>query len=232
MIKLSNVSKRYRSGNFALNNLTLEIKQGTVLGLLGPNGSGKTTLMKLLQGYLKPTSGNIEIFGKEVGPETKNRISYLPDVEFIPKDYSILEAKELWKKFFVDFREDKFNELLKFMNLDENLKIGGLSKGMSEKFHLSLVLSRDADIYIIDEPIAGVDVVVRDKILEAILLNIEADKTLIITTHLIDELERLFDRVIFMDEGKILLDRQVDDLREEYKCSLSNVFKKVYNHYA
>lgn len=228
MIKISNLSKVYSNGYVALENINLEIPKGTVLGVLGVNGSGKTTLMKLIQGYLKPTTGTITIDGKNVGPSTKAKVSYLPDVPFIRKDYKISEAKNLWKTFFEDFNEEKFLNLLEFMGLNENQRIDELSKGMNEKFHLSLVLGRDADIYVIDEPIAGVDLVSRDKILDAIFNNIGDDKTLIITTHLIDEMESLFDEVVFVRNGHIVLKGSAESLREERNMQIADIFRDVF----
>ncbi|EHR35858.1 ABC transporter ATP-binding protein [Helcococcus kunzii] len=228
MIRFNNVTKRYGNGTVALKNFNLEISGGKVVGILGPNGSGKTTLLKMINGYLKPTSGTIEVLGQEINAETKKHVSYLPDSPFIPEDYTVTEAKKLWRSFFEDFNETKFNKLMKFMDLDQNLRMSDMSKGMNEKFHLSLILSRDAKIYVIDEPIAGVDLVSRDKILEAIFSNIEDDKLLIITTHLVDELETLFDDVVFVSKGEIVLQGNAEDLRLEKGKQISDIFKEIY----
>lgn len=228
MIKFKEVSKIYNNGTLALDNVSLELEKGKVVGILGPNGSGKTTLLKMIQGYLKPTRGNVEVFGEEVGPNSKAKVSYLPDRAYMPKDYTILEAKNLWKKFFDDFNEEKFYKILDFMQLNEEERIGELSKGMSEKFHLSLILSRDAEVFVIDEPIAGVDLVAREKILQAILTNVTQGKLLIITTHLIDEMENIFDDVVFVDKGKIVLQGNADDLRREKGKKISEIFKEIY----
>lgn len=228
MIEFKNVSKKYKNGTLALKDINLKINQGKVLGILGPNGSGKTTLLKLIQGYLKPTNGEIIIDGMKVGPSTKNFISYLPDTPFIPKDYSIKEAKNLWMTFFEDFNENKFYKLLDFMKLEESMKISDLSKGMNEKLHLSLILARDAKVYVIDEPIAGVDLVAREKILEAIFKNIAEDTTLIITTHLIDELESLLDEIVFISEGEIMLKGNADKLREDYNMQIADIYKDIF----
>lgn len=228
MIKFKEVSKIYNNGTLALDNVSLELEKGKVVGILGPNGSGKTTLLKMIQGYLKPTRGNVEVFGEEVGPNSKAKVSYLPDRAYMPKDYTILEAKNLWKKFFDDFNEEKFYKILDFMQLNEEERIGELSKGMSEKFHLSLILSRDAEVFVIDEPIAGVDLVAREKILQAILTNVTQGKLLIITTHLIDEMENIFDDVVFVHKGKIVLQGNADDLRREKGKKISEIFKEIY----
>lgn len=228
MIRFNNVTKRYGNGTVALKDFNLEISGGKVVGILGPNGSGKTTFLKMINGYLKPTSGTIEVLGQEINAETKKHVSYLPDSPFIPEDYTVTEAKKLWQSFFEDFNETKFNKLMKFMDLDQNLRMSDMSKGMNEKFHLSLILSRDAKIYVIDEPIAGVDLVSRDKILEAIFSNIEDDKLLIITTHLVDELETLFDDVVFVSKGEIVLQGNAEDLRLEKGKQISDIFKEIY----
>lgn len=227
MIKFENVSKYYGRVH-ALNDINFELSGSRVVGVLGPNGSGKTTLLKLLQGYLKPTKGKITIFGKEIGPETKSRISYLPDKTFIPIDYKVSEAKALYEKFYSDFLPGKFDELISLMNIDQDKRIRDLSKGMSEKFHLSLILSRDADIYVIDEPIAGVDLVAREEILKAIFSNIDGDKLIIITTHLINELESLFDEVIYIANGRIVLQGDAEALRLEKNKSVSEIFKELF----
>lgn len=228
MIKFSNVSKKYKGGTLGLDGLDLEIQNGKVIGILGPNGSGKTTFLKLLNGYLKPTNGEITIFNEKIGPKTKSMVSYLPDMPFIPDDYKISEAKSLWKNFFDDFDENKFDELIAFMKLDQNARVSDLSKGMSEKFHLSLVLARDAKIYVIDEPISGVDLVSRDIILDAILKHIGKNKILIITTHLVDEMETLFDDVVFLSKGKKILEGNAEELREEKGKTISEIFKDIY----
>lgn len=228
MIKFSNVSKKYKGGTLGLDGLDLEIQNGKVIGILGQNGSGKTTFLKLLNGYLKPTSGEITIFNEKIGPKTKSMVSYLPDMPFIPDDYTILEAKRLWKNFFDDFNENKFDELIEFMKLDQNAIISELSKGMNEKFHLTLILSREAKIYVIDEPISGVDLVSRDVILNAILKNVEKDRILVITTHLVDEMESLFDDVVFLSKGKKILEGNAEQLREEKGKTIAEIFKDIY----
>lgn len=228
MIRFNEISKIYNNGTLALDNINLSLETGKVVGILGPNGSGKTTLLKLIQGYLKPSRGSVEIFGEEVGPNTKAKVSYLPDKPFIPNDYTILETKKLWQKFFEDFNEQKFYKILDFMQLNEEQRVGDLSKGMSEKLHLTLILSRDAEVFVIDEPIAGVDLVAREKILQAILTNITYGKLLIITTHLIDEMENVFDDVLFIDKGKIILQGNADDLRREKGKQISDIYKDIY----
>lgn len=229
MIKFENVSKSYGKVR-ALNNINTQISGGKVVGILGPNGSGKTTFLKLIQGYLKPSKGKITVFDHEVGSETKARVSYLPDKPFIPSDYKLKEARDLYKKFFDDFDIKKFDDLIKLMQLDVESKVSDLSKGMSEKFHLALILSRDADIFVIDEPIAGVDLLARDMIMKAIFSNISEDKLLIITTHLIDEMESLFDEVIFISKGEIILQSNAEELRMEKSKSIAEIYKDMYGY--
>lgn len=229
MIKFENVSKSYGKVK-ALNNVNTQISGGKVVGILGPNGSGKTTFLKLIQGYLKPSKGKITVFDHEVGRETKAKVSYLPDKPFIPTDYKIREARDLYQKFFDDFNLKKFDDLINLMQLDVESKVSDLSKGMSEKFHLALILSRDADIFVIDEPIAGVDLLARDMIMNAIFSNISEDKLLIITTHLIDEMESLFDEVIFISKGEIILQSNAEELRMERSKSIAEIYKDMYGY--
>lgn len=229
MIKFENILKTY-GRTVALRDVNLELAGGKVVGILGPNGSGKTTLLKLIQGYLKPTQGRVTVFGNEIGPETKSRVSYLPDRPFVPKDYTIEEAKELYETFFEDFDGPKFERLLSQLDLNVESTIAGLSKGMSEKFHLALILSRDADIYVIDEPIAGVDLVAREQILNAIFSNIEKDKLLVLTTHLIDELESLLDEVVYIANGEVILQGDAEELRLQRGKSLAGIYRELFGY--
>ncbi|MDO4779264.1 MAG: ABC transporter ATP-binding protein [Tissierellia bacterium] len=228
MLEIKNVSKKYKK-KMALDNFSYKLGEGRVLGLLGPNGSGKTTLMKLIQGYLKPTSGEIIFYGSPVDYRSKADISYLPDSPFIPEDYKIEEAIKLYRTFFEDFDDKKAEKLLKFMDLTEDMKVGTLSKGMKEKLHLSLILSRNAKLYIIDEPISGVDLLTRDKIIDAIVENINEKSSMIITTHLVDNLEKIFDEVIFIShKGQILESGDAEELRETYGMQINEIYRKVF----
>lgn len=227
IIQIKGVSKTYRNKR-ALDNLSLNIKKGGIVGILGPNGSGKTTLIKILTGLLRPSKGEVLIDGKEVGVYTKSIVSYLPDRTFLYDWMNIKDAVGFYKDFYEDFNEKKAMDLLKFMNLDEKMKIKELSKGMHEKLNLTLVLSRDAKIYIIDEPIAGVDPVARDQILDAIVKNYNQESTMIITTHLVRDMESLFDDVAFLRDGKIELIGNAELLREEKQMQIDDLYKEIF----
>lgn len=227
VIDLQGVSKSYR-GKSALSEFSLELDKGRVLGLLGPNGSGKTTLLKLIAGYLYPDQGTILIDGKTPGVETKKIVSYLPDVNFIPKSFTVKDALQLYKDFFEDFDLVKARRMLEFMELREESFSSDLSKGMREKLHLSLILSREAELYVLDEPIAGVDPVAREKILGAIIENVKEDSSMLITSHLVRDMEQIFEDVVFMKDGKILLKGNADELRESRGMSLDEIYRELY----
>jgi len=204
IVEIKNLTKKY-SNKIALNNISLNIEEGKVVGILGPNGSGKTTLIKILTGLLRQTSGEVLIDGHKIGVYTKRVVSYLPDRNFLYKWMKIEDAMNLYKDFYSDFDEKKFNDILSFMKLDKNMKIESLSKGMHEKLNLSLVLARNAKLYILDEPIAGVDPVARDQILDAIINNYNEKSSMIITTHLVRDMENILDEVVFLKEGNVIL---------------------------
>lgn len=227
LLEITNLTKNFGSKH-VLNSLTLTLTKGKVLGILGPNGQGKTTLLNLISGLLKPSGGNIKINGIEVGTETKKFVSYLQEKDFLPKWMKISDSIKFYKDFFSDFNEEKCLKLLKFMNLDSSLKLKSLSKGMLEKLGLCLTLSRSASLYILDEPISGVDIISRDKIINAIIDNIDSDASMIITTHYVGELERLFDEVIFLGDGSILEQGAAEDLRLKYEASIDQIYRKVF----
>lgn len=227
LLEINNLVKNFGSKH-VLNGLSFTLKKGMVLGILGPNGQGKTTLLNMISGLLKPSGGHIKINGIQVGTETKRFVAYLQEKDFLPKWMKISDSIKFYKNFFLDFDEEKCLNLLKFMNLDTNLKLKTLSKGMLEKLGLSLTLSRRADLYILDEPISGVDIISRDKIINAIIDNIGENASMIITTHYVGELERLFDEVIFLGEGSILEQGNAEDLRMKYETSIDQIYRKVF----
>lgn len=212
----------------ALDGLDLEVKRGKIVGLLGPNGSGKTTFLKIAAGILRPNGGEILIDNHKPGVYTKSIVSYLPDKDYLFKWMKIKNAIEFFRDFYRDFDEKKAKELLEFMNLDINSKIPTLSKGMSEKLYLTLVLSRKAKLYILDEPLGGVDPTTREKILDAILNNYSEDSSIIITTHLVNDIERLFDDVAFISEGKVILSGNAEELRNEKAMSIDQLYREVF----
>lgn len=227
ILKAENLCKSYFNKK-ALQGANLTIKQGKILGLLGPNGSGKTTFLKIAAGLLHPTSGSIIIDGQEPGVYTKSIVSYLPDTEYLFKWMKIKDAVGYFKDFYSDFDEKKAAELLEFMKLDMNSSVKSLSKGMKEKLKLTLVLSRKAKLYILDEPLGGVDPTAREKILDAIINNFSEHSSMIITTHLVNDIERIFDDVAFINEGEIVLQGNAEELRQSKNKSIDELYREVF----
>lgn len=211
-----------------LQNINLEIESGKIIGLLGPNGSGKTTLIKLINDLLTPTSGSIEIKGMNPGIETKKIVSYLPDKTYLNDDMNVAELITFFKDFYEDFDEKKARKLMKNLHLEEKEKLKNMSKGTKEKVQLILVMSRKADLYVLDEPIGGVDPAARDYILDTILNNLNENSSLIISTHLITEIEKILDEVIFIKDGKIVLDNSADEIRSQTGKSIDELFREEF----
>ena len=196
--------------------------------MLGKNGMGKSTLIKLIVGLLTPNSGEITVDGKKIGVESKKKISYLPERTYLDKTMKIEETIEFFDEFYDNFDKDKAFKLLKDLNLDRNTRISKMSKGMQEKLQLILVMSREADLYILDEPLGGVDPATRDYILDTILSNFGKDSSVLISTHLIADIERILDEVIFIENGKIVLTSDTDTLREEKNASIDEIFREMF----
>ncbi len=227
ILRAENLCKSYFNKK-ALQGANLTIQQGKILGLLGPNGSGKTTFLKIAAGILHPSSGKLLIDGKEPGVYTKSIVSYLPDTEYLFKWMKIKDAVQYFKDFYSDFDEKKAFELLEFMKLDANSSVKSLSKGMKEKLKLTLVLSRKAKLYILDEPLGGVDPTAREKILDAIINNFSEDSSMIITTHLVNDIERIFDDVAFISDGEIVLQGNAEELRLSKNQSIDELYREVF----
>lgn len=227
ILKVSNLNKSYFRKK-ALDNFEMEIKEGKIVGLLGPNGSGKSTFLKILAGLLRKSSGEVLIDENEVGVYTKSIVSYLPDKNYLYKWMRIKDAFSYFRDFYKDFDYAKAEELLKFMNLHIDSKVTTLSKGMLEKLHLVLVLSRKARLYILDEPLGGVDPTTREKILDTIINNFNDKSSMIITTHLVNDIERLFDDVVFISNGKNVLSGGAEELRNERDMSIDELYREVF----
>lgn len=211
-----------------LNNINLTIPRGKIIGLLGKNGTGKSTLIKLINDLLTPTSGEILVNGKEVGVESKKIISYLPERTYLDKSMTVDKVIEFFEDFYDNFDSKKARKLLKDLDLDTTQKLSKMSKGMQEKVQLVLVMSRKADLYILDEPLGGVDPATRDYILDTILTNFNEGASVIISTHLISDIERILDEVIFIDKGKIILTSSADELRKKENASVDEVFRRLF----
>lgn len=205
ILECSGLSKQYTSGCYALNNLNLSLERGQIIGLLGPNGSGKTTFIKLINDLLTPTSGQILIDGKLPGVDTKAMISYLPERTHLDQTMKIKDLIKYFADFYEDFRAERAFTMLKDLNIDQNARLKNLSKGTKEKVQLILVMSRDAKLYILDEPIGGVDPAARDYILHTILNNYNEEATILLSTHLIHDIESILDQVIFIRQGQLVL---------------------------
>lgn len=227
ILSCKNLIKNY-GGFRALDGLSLESAPGRIVGLLGPNGSGKSTLIKLANGLLTPNGGEILVDGKRPSPETKAIVSYLPERTYLNNWMKVSDALEFFRDFYPDFRQDRAVEMLHSLNIDEKKTLGAMSKGTREKVQLILVMSRAAKLYLLDEPIGGVDPAARDYILNTILTNYDQDATIVISTHLISDIERILDDVIFIQNGKTVLQSSVEEIREKQGTSVDALFREVF----
>ncbi|MCH5252986.1 MAG: ABC transporter ATP-binding protein [Lachnospiraceae bacterium] len=227
LLEANNLSKSF--GAFrALDSINLTLECGKIIGLLGPNGSGKTTLLKIINGLLVPTSGTITIGGETPGILTKQHISYLPDTTFFPKWMKITNLFDYFGDFYADFDRAKAKEMLQRLDIHESMKLKQMSKGTLEKTQLVLTMSRRANLYCLDEPIGGVDPATRDYILQTIINNYSEDASVLISTHLIADVESVLDDVIFLQKGQIRLHSSVDDIREKEGESVDSLFREVF----
>ena len=227
LIRAEGLTKAYGS-KVALQDVDLSVGRGRIIGLLGPNGSGKTTLLKIASGLLVPTSGTVSICGLPVGPESKSRISYLPDKNYLSDWMKVSQIIDLFHDFYLNFDRNKAYEMLQRLDISPKQKLKTLSKGTREKVQLILVMSRNADLYLLDEPIGGVDPAARDYILQTILTNYNEHGSILISTHLISDVEQVLDQVIFLKNGVISLQSSVDDIRAQYEKSVDELFREVF----
>ena len=212
----------------ALQDVNITIECGKIVGLLGPNGSGKTTFMKIINGLLTPSSGEIHIGGEAPGVITKQHISYLPDQTIFPKWMKISDLFSYYNDFFFDFDMAKAKEMLQRLDIVENMRLKHMSKGTQEKVQLILTMSRNANLYCLDEPIGGVDPATRDYILQTIINNYSENASVLISTHLISDVESILDDVIFLQDGQIRLQSSVEDIREQNGQSVDSLFREVF----
>ena len=227
LIECRGLCKRF-SNTLALDTVDLEVGRGKIIGLLGPNGSGKTTLIKILNGLIKPTLGDVRIDGEEPGVHTKSIVSYLPDRTYFADWMTVNDVVKMFSEFYRDFDMERALDMCAAMNIGISDRIRTMSKGTKEKVQLILVMSRKAELYLLDEPIAGVDPAARDYILTTIINNYNEEGTVIISTHLISDIERILDEVIFIRNGKIVRHEAVDDIKEKEGKSLDEVFKDSF----
>lgn len=228
ILECENLSKNYGSVK-ALDNLTLKIESGKIVGLLGPNGHGKTTLIKTLSGLLSKDKGKVLIDGKRIGVGTKKIVSYLPERSYLSPEMKIKEVVSFFQEFYEDFDAKKADAMLGELSLDKESKLKSLSKGNREKVQLIMVMSRKAKLYLLDEPMGGVDPAARDYILKTIISNYSEDATVIISIHLIQDVEQILDEVVFLKEGKVMLHSDVDELRMEKEKSVDALFREVFS---
>ena len=227
LLRCEKLTKKYGSV-CALKCVDLTLESGKIYGLLGPNGSGKTTFIKLVSGLLTPTEGRVRVDGNEPGVETKKIVSYLPDNSYLNSWMRVEQIVEMFRDFYGDFREDAAYRMLEGLGIDRKAKLKDLSKGNKEKVCLILVMSRSAKLYLLDEPIAGVDPATRDYIISTIINNYNPDASVILSTHLISDIEQVLDEVIFIREGEIMLQKTVDEIREENGKSVDELFREVF----
>ena len=227
MLQCEHLTKDYGTV-MALNDFNLTLESGRIVGLLGPNGSGKTTLIKIANGLLQPTSGRILLDGNEPGQITKSYVSYLPDANYLPGWMNVDGLLGMFQDFYVDFDLKKAQEMLAQLNLNGNEKLKSLSKGNKEKVQLILAMSRKAKIYFLDEPIGGVDPAARDYILNTIIRNYSEDALVVMSTHLIADIERVLDEVVFINRGNLVFHRGVDEIRETEHKSVDELFREVF----
>ena len=227
ILECRNLVKSY-GNKLALEGIDLSMKRGRIVGLLGPNGSGKSTLIKLANGLLTPTSGELLINGNKPGIETKKIVSYLPERTYLADWMKVSDIINFFKDFYEDFNVEKAYDMLSKLNINADDKLKTMSKGTKEKVQLILVMSREAELYFLDEPIAGVDPAARDYILNTIISNYNENATVVISTHLISDIEQILDDVIFISYGKIYLSKSVDEIREEEGKSVDALFREVF----
>ena len=227
LVEFKDLSKNFGTKE-VLKKINLKIEKGKIYGLLGPNGSGKTTMIKIINDLLQPSSGEILIQRKEPGIESKKIISYLPERTYLNMNMKVIELIQFFKDFYQDFDEEKAVQLLEKLKINKQDKLKNMSKGTKEKVQLIMVMSRRADLYILDEPIGGVDPASRDYILETILTNFNEGSSIIICTHLIADIEKILDQVIFINQGKIVLNEDADTIRKSKKTTIDKLFREEF----
>lgn len=227
LLECNGLTKCY-SGKKALNNVNLKLEPGRIIGLLGPNGSGKSTFIKLCAGLLTPNAGDVHILGLPIGPETKGMVAYLPERTYLSKWETVKEIVDFFDEMYDNFQKDKAYQMLQDLNINPEDKLKTMSKGTKEKVQLILVMSRKADLYLLDEPMGGVDPAARDYILDTIITNYNQEGSILISTHLISDIENILDDVIMIKEGNVVCYDSADNIRMNYEKSLDQVFREVF----
>ena len=226
-IELNDLTKEFGSIT-TLDSVSLQLEKGQIVGLLGPNGSGKTTLIKILNGLLTPTAGKALISDMEPGVETRKVVAFLPDRNALPEYMTTTQLMDMYQDFFADFNREKAENMIADLGIDMKQQMKNMSKGTKEKLQLCLVMAREAEVYLLDEPIGGVDPATRDYILRTIISNYNEDAVVVISTHLISDVESVLDDVIFLKDGRVVLHRPADEIREEKGESIDQLFREVF----
>ena len=226
VLEIKSVSKSF-DGIKIIDNVSFSVGEGKIVGLLGKNGSGKSTVIKMINDLLTIDEGEILIKGEKISERTKARVSYLPERTYLDSAQTVSGIFDFFEDFYPDFDREKARALLADLDLDENMKLSKMSKGMKEKVQLILVMSRSADLYILDEPLGGVDPSTRDHIMKTILSNFSENSAMLITTHLISDVEKILDEVVFIDKGKIILSENAEELRERENSSIDEIFRRI-----
>lgn len=227
ILEISNLTKKYYNKT-ALDDVSISFEKGKIYGLMGPNGSGKTTLMKVIIGLHKQTSGNILVNGVPLSYKSKASVSYMPTENFLYDSFKVKDIVKFYQDMYKDFRIDYVNKILTDIGVDPEFKVSKLSSGLVGKLKVALALSRDVDIYMLDEPLNGVDVLARDIILDLIVNSYTENKIIILSSHLVSEVEKILDQVVFLKNGKIELSGNAEDLRQQKGLSIENIYKEVY----
>ena len=227
ILEIKNLNKKYFTKT-ALEDVNLTLEKGRILGLMGPNGSGKTTLLKIIAGLQHSTSGFVQVCGHDIGLETKKLVSFLPDKNVLYPFMKSIDALNFFSNYYDDFDMKKALDMLDFMKLDKNEKVSAMSKGMIEKLNLTLSFSRNAKLFVLDEPLGGVDPVARDRIISTIIKTYNEDSSIIISTHLVNDVERIFDDVCFIGKGKVILSGSAEDLRVEKGLSIDQLYIETF----
>lgn len=227
ILEINNLNKKYFSKQ-ALSDVNLSLEKGRILGLMGPNGSGKTTLLKIIAGLQHANSGNVKVCEKNIGIESKKLVSFLPDKNVLYPHMKAIDAINFYHNYFMDFDLKKAIDMLDFMKLDKNEKVSAMSKGMIEKLNLILTFSRDARLFVLDEPLGGVDPVARERIISTIIKTYNEDSSIIISTHMVNDVENIFDDVCFIGKGKIILNGSAEDLRLEKGVSIDKLYIQTF----
>ena len=227
ILTVKNLVKRYGAKK-VLHGISLSLESGRILGLMGPNGSGKTTFLKVLAGLLQANGGDVLVCGNKIGVKTKSLVSFLPDRNIMPKWMTALDAIDYYRDFFSDFDVAKAQELLNFMNLEPSVQVSQMSKGMIEKLNLTLCFARKARLYLLDEPLGGVDPVARERIVSAIVQTYSEDSSIIVSTHLVHDIEKMFNDVCFIGSGEVILYGSANDLRSEREVDIDELYIQIF----